>query len=70
MRFRTVLEMSSVLYPTLGTSPGEVVLVVGSVSSGDGDVRPTEGISPATAESDRKQVSAAVIRMRFMGVLL
>ena len=54
--------------PTVGTSPGDVEVVVTVVPFDAGAGAPTDGISPAKAEEERAHVRAIVIRNRFMEV--
>ena len=56
--------------PPDGMSPGAVEFVVAASLFGDGAGKPSVGISPAETEPARAQLTASVIRSRFMEVLL
>jgi hypothetical protein len=56
--------------PLVGISPGAFVLVVGVVSSGAGELTPTVGMSPASADIEKTKVRVNAIKNRFMDVLL
>ena len=52
--------------PTVGTSPGAVVVAVAGV--GEGATAPQVGISPASVETERMHVKATVNMNRFIGI--